>query len=87
MQQNVYLVVTSAFVLAGDIAKNGELVEVSDSEARDLLRRGLARVATEEDGLPSAQEQEQAAEREPEQEPEPEPDAEPEAGTKKRSKQ
>jgi len=56
MAQNVYLVVTSAFVLAGEIAKNGEIVEVSDSEARDLLRRGMARVATEHDGVPSAPE-------------------------------
>jgi hypothetical protein len=54
MAQNVYLVVASAFVLAGDIVTAGELVEVTDSEARDLLGRGMARVATAEDGVPQA---------------------------------
>lgn len=60
MAQNVYLVVESAFVLAGDIVVRGELVEVSDSEARDLLRRGMARVATEQDGVPAAVQHEPA---------------------------
>ena len=69
--QNVYLVVTSAFVLAGEIAKPGELVEVSDSEARDLLNRGKARPATEEDGVPVPQTVEAEPEKEPEQEEEP----------------
>ncbi len=59
--QNVYLVVTSAFVLAGDIVKNGELVEVTESEAREFLRRGMARVATESDGVPQAGEAADAA--------------------------
>ena len=79
MKQNVFLIVTSAFVLAGDIAKPGELVEVSDSEARDFLRRGMARVATEEDGVPNEPESEPEPEAEPEPEPEPESEPEPEA--------
>lgn len=49
MSDTVYLVVTSAFVLAGDIVTEGEIVEVTNAEARDLLGRGKARVATEED--------------------------------------
>jgi hypothetical protein len=49
MQDTVYLVVLSAFMLAGEIAMPGEVVEVTNSEARDLLGRNLARVATEED--------------------------------------
>ncbi len=74
-KESVFLVVTSAFVLAGDIAKPGEIVEVSDSEARDFLRRGMARVATEADGVPNA-EPEPEAEAEAEAEAEPEPEAE-----------
>lgn len=52
MAPNVYLCVTSAFMLNGGIAKKDDLVEVTDAEARDLLKRGKARVATEEDGVP-----------------------------------
>jgi hypothetical protein len=52
MKDNVYLVATSAFMVAGDMILAGDVVEVSDSEARDLLSRGKARVATAEDGAP-----------------------------------
>ncbi len=75
-KDTVFLVVTSAFVLAGDIAKAGEIVEVTDGEARSLLRRGMARVATAEDGIPA---DEPEAEPVPEPEPEPEPEQEPES--------
>lgn len=46
---SVFLVITSAIVIDGAIAKAGSLVEVSDTEARNLLHRGKARVATDED--------------------------------------
>lgn len=59
-KETVFLVVTSAFVLAGDIAKPGELVEVTDAEARNLLGRGMARPATAEDGIPADEEQPEA---------------------------
>jgi hypothetical protein len=45
MKQNVHLVVTSAFMLAGDMAVEGDIVEVTNAEARDLLDRGKARVS------------------------------------------
>jgi len=51
-KETVFLVVTSAFVLSGEIAEMGEIVEVTDTEARDFLRRGMARVATADDGIP-----------------------------------
>lgn len=69
MTQNVHLVVTSAFMLAGDMAVEGDIVEVTNAEARDLLERGKARVATAEDGVPAD-------------EAEPEADAEPDAPAK-----
>lgn len=68
MKQNVHLVVTSAFMLAGDMAVEGDIVEVTNAEARDLLDRGKARVATAEDGVPDEPE---AADAEPEAEAEP----------------
>lgn len=52
MKDNVYLVATSAFMVAGEMIVAGDIVEVTDSEARDLLGRGKARVATAEDGVP-----------------------------------
>lgn len=68
MKQNVHLVVTSAFMLAGDMAVEGDIVEVTNAEARDLLDRGKARLATAEDGVtdePEADEAEPEAEAEP----------------------
>lgn len=56
MKSNVYLVVTSAFMLAGDMVTEGQIVEVTNAEARDLLERGKARVATAEDGVPAVAE-------------------------------
>jgi hypothetical protein len=74
MKQNVHLVVTSAFMLAGDMAVEGDIVEVTNAEARDLLDRGKARPATAEDGV--------ADEPEADADGEPEADAEPEAPAK-----
>jgi hypothetical protein len=70
MKQNVHLVVTSAFMLAGEMAVEGDIVEVTNAEARDLLDRGKARPATAEDGVADEPEAEAG---------EPEDEAEPEA--------
>lgn len=60
MNQNIHLVVTSAFMLAGDMAVEGDIVEVTNAEARDLLERGKARVATAADGVADEPEAEDA---------------------------
>lgn len=49
MPEKVTLKVTSAFTIGGDIARPGELVEVTVSEAKDLLQRGKAVLAVEAD--------------------------------------
>ena len=49
MSESVFLKVSSAFLCGGAIAKKGEVVEVSNVEAKDLLARGKAVVATESD--------------------------------------
>jgi hypothetical protein len=49
MQDTVFLYVLSEFMLAGDMALIGDVVEVTAAEARDLLARNLARPATEDD--------------------------------------
>jgi hypothetical protein len=49
MSESVFLKVTSAFWIGGEIAKAGEVVEVSTSEAKDLLQRGKAVLANAED--------------------------------------
>jgi hypothetical protein len=46
MSKSVFLLVTSAFMVDGQIAKAGEVVEVSNTEAKDLLNRGKAKLAT-----------------------------------------
>ena len=51
MSDTVFLVVITAFMLAGEVALPGEVVEVTTAEARDLLDRGKARVATADDEL------------------------------------
>lgn len=55
MKDSVFLVIESAVVIDGQIASKGALVEVTDTEARNLLARGKARVATEADGAPDAE--------------------------------
>lgn len=46
MSETVFLKVTSAFLVGGEIAKKGEIVELTPNEARDLLARGKAVPAT-----------------------------------------
>jgi hypothetical protein len=43
------LVVLSAFVIEGDIVKPGQLVEMTDKEARAMLSRNKVRLATDAD--------------------------------------
>lgn len=45
MSKSVFLKVTSAFMLGGAMAKAGEVVEVTNTEAKDLLSRGKAVLA------------------------------------------
>lgn len=49
MSDSVFLKVSSAFLVGGSLAKKGEVVEVTNAEAKDLLARGKAVVATERD--------------------------------------
>lgn len=49
MSKSVFLKVSSAFMVGGHIAKSGEIVEVSEGEAKDLLQRGKATLATAAD--------------------------------------
>lgn len=58
MSKTVFLKVSSAFLVGGQLAKAGEIVEVTSTEAKDLLARGKATVATVADA-PVEQEQEQ----------------------------
>lgn len=51
MTKSVYLVAVSAFVLAGVMAKPGDVVEVTEDEAVNLLNRGKATLATEDNLL------------------------------------
>lgn len=45
MSKTVFLKVSSAFLVDGQIAKVGEVVEVNKTEAKDLLHRGKAMLA------------------------------------------
>lgn len=49
MSKTVMLKVTSAFLVGGEVARNGEVVEVTTAEAKDLLHRGKAVLATAAD--------------------------------------
>ena len=61
MSKTVFLKVSSAFLVGGQLAKAGEIVEVTGTEAKDLLARGKATVATVADApVDQEQEQEQA---------------------------
>lgn len=53
MNKSIFLVLTSAIAIDGAIARAGSLVEVSELEAKNLLHRGKARLATAEDGAPA----------------------------------
>lgn len=60
-KENVFLVLTSAIGIRGEVIPAGKLIEVPDAAAKDLLRRGKARLATEADGTPSAGDDDGAA--------------------------
>lgn len=49
MSESVAVKLTSAIGIAGVLVRAGEVIEVSESAAKDLLRRGKAELATEED--------------------------------------
>lgn len=49
MSKTVMLKVTSAFMVGGEVARKGEVVEVTTAEAKDLLHRGKAVLATAAD--------------------------------------
>ena len=49
MSESVVLKVTSAFLVGGQVAKAGELVEVTKAEAKDLLHRGKATLAVSQE--------------------------------------
>lgn len=49
MSKTVMLKVTSAFLVGGEVARKGEVVEVTTAEAKDLLHRGKAVLATAAD--------------------------------------
>ncbi len=49
MSKTVMLKVTSAFLVGGELARSGEVVEVTTAEAKDLLHRGKAVLATAAD--------------------------------------
>lgn len=56
MSKTIFLVLTSAIAISGAICRKDSLVEVSELEAKNLLARGKARLATAEDGAPIADE-------------------------------
>jgi len=49
MSETILLKVTSALWIGGSIAKAGEIIEVSYTEAKDLLGRGKAVLADDAD--------------------------------------
>lgn len=49
MTKSVFLKVCSAFMVGGQIAKIGDIVEVNETDAKDLLHRGKAILATAAD--------------------------------------
>lgn len=53
--ESVFLKITSAVAIDGQIARKDSIVEVTESEARNLLGRGKAVLATEADGAPAAE--------------------------------
>ena len=48
--KTVFLKLTHAIVVAGEVIGAGKLIEVTEREARDLLNRGKAKLATLGDG-------------------------------------
>ena len=58
--ETVMLKVTSAFFIGGKMARPGDVVEVTTSDARDLLNRGKARLAEVAAAAPEADESTEA---------------------------
>lgn len=52
MKKTYHLVALSGLMIAGQMAVEGDLIEVNEAEARNFLHRKKARVATAEDGAP-----------------------------------
>lgn len=52
MSKSIYLKLTSAIGIDGNVCRAGSIVEVSELEAKNLLSRGKAVLATEADGVP-----------------------------------
>lgn len=50
----IYLVLTSAVAINGAIHNAGSVIEVSEAEAKNILARGKARLATADDDVPPA---------------------------------
>lgn len=46
MAENVSLKISSAVIIGGKLVKAGEVIEVSGGDAKDLLHRGKAKLAT-----------------------------------------
>ena len=59
--KNYFLKLTSAIVVDGEIIRAGSLVELSEPEAKNLLGRGKARLATAADGAPVDDEDEETS--------------------------
>jgi len=57
MSKNYFLKLTSALVISGVVCRAGELVEVSELEAKNFLARGKAELATVEDGVEEDQDE------------------------------
>ncbi len=57
MSKNYVLKLTSALVISGVVCRAGELVEVSELEAKNFLARGKAELATVEDGAEEDQDE------------------------------
>lgn len=57
MMKSFFLVLTSAIAIEGNICRAGALIEVSEREAKNLLARGKARLATVDDGAPEHDEE------------------------------
>ena len=49
MKPTVNLKITAAIAIAGEIIHAGEIIEVSQEAAKNLLHRGRAELATEDD--------------------------------------
>ena len=55
MSKTYIVRLTSALVISGIVCRSGELVEVSELEAKNFLARGKAELATAEDGIDADQ--------------------------------